>query len=177
MISTTAAESAVLAAPTFGRDGVMFQNLLEFVAQLSLVLWSVVIVTVVIRFVGVRIYRPRHARRTALGSSAGTTAPALARTVVPGTVPTPTRDIDAVSTMTGDIDVIEPGDEVFVGDLLLGKLTEEAEVGSVPAASAASPREVVQLPAYVAPGKAPRRALRKRSAAPVRALASNSTEA
>ena len=50
---------------TFGRDGAMFEGLLGFVAQLSLVLWGLVFLTVVIRFVGIRIYR-RGAARTAL---------------------------------------------------------------------------------------------------------------
>src|SRR3954468_21929648 len=52
MTHLSAADHVVLAAPSFGRDGAMFQSLLEFVAQLSLVLWSVVIITVLIRFVG-----------------------------------------------------------------------------------------------------------------------------
>ncbi len=48
---------AVTAQATFGRDGAMFNGLLGFVAQLSVVLWSLVILTAVIRFVGIRIYR------------------------------------------------------------------------------------------------------------------------
>lgn len=42
---------------TFGRDGAMFESLLGFVAQLSVVLWSLVILTAVVRFVGIRAYR------------------------------------------------------------------------------------------------------------------------
>ena len=38
---------------TFGRDAAMFESLLGFVAQLSVVLWSLVILTLVIRFIGV----------------------------------------------------------------------------------------------------------------------------
>ena len=42
---------------TFGRDAAMFESLLGFVAQLSVVLWSLVILTLVIRFIGVSMYR------------------------------------------------------------------------------------------------------------------------
>ena len=48
---------------TFGRDGAMFEGLLGFVAQLSIALWSLVILTTVIRFVGMRIYRRAAARK------------------------------------------------------------------------------------------------------------------
>lgn len=58
---------------TFGRDGAMFESLLGFVAQLSLVLWSLVLFTVVIRFVGIRIYRRGTARR-ALVETVGASA-------------------------------------------------------------------------------------------------------
>lgn len=54
----------IASEPTFGRDGAMFESLLGFVAQLSLVLWSLVVLTAVIRFVGIRMYR-RKAVRTA----------------------------------------------------------------------------------------------------------------
>lgn len=56
---------------TFGRDAAMFESLLGFVAQLSVVLWSLVILTLVIRFIGVSMYR-RGAARTGL---AGAVAP------------------------------------------------------------------------------------------------------
>ncbi|SCB77398.1 hypothetical protein GA0061083_0640 [Pseudarthrobacter enclensis] len=41
----------------------MFEGLLDFVAQLSLVLWGLVVLTVVIRFAGVGLYRHGAARR------------------------------------------------------------------------------------------------------------------
>lgn len=41
----------------------MFEGLLDFVAQLSLVLWGLVVLTVVIRFAGVGLYRHSAARR------------------------------------------------------------------------------------------------------------------
>lgn len=50
---------------TFGRDAAMFESLLGFVAQLSVVLWAVVLFTLVIRFIGIFMYR-RGAARTAL---------------------------------------------------------------------------------------------------------------
>ncbi len=56
---------AVTAQATFGRDSAMFESLLGFVAQLSVGLWSLVVLTAVIRFVGIRIYR-RSAARPAL---------------------------------------------------------------------------------------------------------------
>jgi hypothetical protein len=59
---------AVPAQATFGRDGAMFEGLLDFVAQLSLVLWGLVVLTVVIRFVGVGMYR-RGATRRALAAA------------------------------------------------------------------------------------------------------------
>ncbi|HEY1158391.1 MAG TPA: hypothetical protein VGE95_19170 [Arthrobacter sp.] len=66
--------AAVPAQATFGRDGAMFESLLGFVAQLSLVLWSVVTLTVVIRFIGIRFYR--RAARRALARIAAAAAPA-----------------------------------------------------------------------------------------------------
>lgn len=58
---------------TFGRDSAMFESLIGFVAELSLVLWALVVLTVVIRFVGMRFYR-RDAVGTALvaGTAPGT---------------------------------------------------------------------------------------------------------
>lgn len=71
----------------FGRDGAMFESLLGFVAELSIVLWSLVILTVILRFVGIRLYRrgaratmPRTgtaARAAVLGASAKSTPAAV----------------------------------------------------------------------------------------------------
>ncbi|MEV8039459.1 hypothetical protein [Arthrobacter sp. NPDC080082] len=60
---------AVPAETTFGRDGALFEALLAFVAQMSLVLWALVIFTVLIRFVGIRVYR-RAARHGATRQAA-----------------------------------------------------------------------------------------------------------
>ncbi|RKR20722.1 hypothetical protein [Arthrobacter oryzae] len=59
---------AVTAQATFGRDGAMFNGLLGFVAQLSVVLWGLVILTAVFRFVGIRIYRRGGARTRLVGT-------------------------------------------------------------------------------------------------------------
>jgi hypothetical protein len=59
---------AMTAQMTFGRDGAMFEGLLGFVAQLSMVLWGLVILTTIIRFVGIWLYR-RGAARAALAAA------------------------------------------------------------------------------------------------------------
>ena len=64
---------ALSAQATFGRDGAMFESLLGFVAQLSVVLWGLVIFTVVIRFVGVWIYRRSAARTARVAAAVATT--------------------------------------------------------------------------------------------------------
>jgi hypothetical protein len=83
---TTFESVTVTAQATFGRDGAMFEGLLGFVAQLSVVLWSLVILTAAIRFVGMRIYR-RGAARTAVVETAHLTA--AMPTSATGTAPTP----------------------------------------------------------------------------------------
>jgi hypothetical protein len=45
----------VVAAETFGRDGAQFEDLLGFMAVLSLALWAVVILTAVVRFVACHV--------------------------------------------------------------------------------------------------------------------------
>lgn len=74
---------SVPAAATFGRDGAMFESLLSFVAQMSLVLWSAVTLTVVIRFVGIRFYRRAARRALARIAAAGAAATAAASAAVP----------------------------------------------------------------------------------------------
>lgn len=164
---------AVTAQATFGRDGAMFESLLGFVAQLSLVLWGLVILTAIIRFVGIRIYRR------------GAPTPALVGTVAPSAaVPTPAVPTPA---MTAEVDLVQPAagqltDAELVRLGLFGSTAAEKDAVLVPA----GPVDVLQ-PAG-APGAAavsvmvPRRVLRNRraeprSAAHVPALASNSTEA
>jgi hypothetical protein len=66
---------------TFGRDAAMFESLLGFVAELSVALWAVVLLTLVIRFIGVFMYRRGAARRASAGAVASSkTAPATVAT-------------------------------------------------------------------------------------------------
>jgi len=76
--------AAVPAQATFGRDGAMFESLLDFVAQLSLVLWSVVTLTVVIRFIGIRFYRRAARRALARIAAADAAAPGPAGAAASG---------------------------------------------------------------------------------------------
>ena len=51
----------VVAAETFGRDAVMFQDLLSFMTTVSLVLWAAVLLTAIVRFVACHVlYRRRE---------------------------------------------------------------------------------------------------------------------
>jgi hypothetical protein len=111
---------AVTAQATFGRDGAMFESLLGFVAQLSVVLWGLVIFTAVIRFVGIRIYR-RGAGRTALVE---TVAPSAA--VPSAAVPTAAVPTTAVPTTTAESDRVQPA----AGQLTDGGLVRLGLFGS-----------------------------------------------
>lgn len=62
--------SAMAVQSSFGRDGAMFENLLAFVAQLSVAQWGLVILTAVIRSVGIRIYRQVAVRRAIAATTA-----------------------------------------------------------------------------------------------------------
>jgi hypothetical protein len=180
---------AVIAQSTFGRDSAMFESLLGFVAQLSVVLWAFVILTVVIRFVGIGMYR-RGARRRAARTT-------LVEAAVPGAgVPAA-----AVPTITAVIDLVQPGasqltDAGLLRPGLFGSTAAEKDAVLVPAefvdvltadaVTNATFGQVLQpagAPAAVAASvKVPRRATRSwraetRSAAHMPALASNSTEA
>ena len=96
---TRIAESiAVAEQSTFGRDGAMFEGLLGFVAQLSVALWGLVILTAVIRFVGMRIYR-RAAARKALAEVEVAPTTAVPAPVVPAPVaPSAEAPLDAPHT-------------------------------------------------------------------------------
>ncbi|WP_104163307.1 hypothetical protein [Cryobacterium sp. N22] len=78
---------AVAEQSTFGRDGAMFEGLLGFVAQLSVALWSLVILTAVIRFVGMRIYRHAAARKALAETEAARRAAVPAPVAVSARVP------------------------------------------------------------------------------------------
>jgi hypothetical protein len=57
----------VLAAETFGRDAVMFQDLLSFMTTVSLVLWAVVLLTTIVRFIACQVLYRRRELRTSPG--------------------------------------------------------------------------------------------------------------
>lgn len=82
---------------TFGRDAAMFEDLLSFVAQLSVVLWALVTLTLAIRFVGIFVYR-RAASRTALVGAAA-----------PGATVPPTTTIDEITQPIGGSDTVAAG--------------------------------------------------------------------
>ncbi len=117
--------AAVPAQATFGRDGAMFESLLGFVAQLSLVLWSVVTLTVVIRFIGIRFYRraarralararaavPNPAEDAATGSGAGVPGPreaAAKPSAKPAVPPVVLPAIAVVPVIRAGMDLLQP---------------------------------------------------------------------
>lgn len=175
--------AAVTGQATFGRDGAMFESLLGFVAQLSVVLWSLVILTAVIRFVGIRIYR-RGAAGTALVETLASSA-----AVPAGAVPTNPAMIDLVQPAA---DQMTDAGLVRLG--LFGSTAAEKDAVDVPielvdvlttdAVTNTKFDEVLQpaeVPAAVAESvKVPRRAPRNRrveSRSAVPAPAVNSTKA
>ncbi|MGO4857983.1 hypothetical protein [Arthrobacter sp. 2MCAF14] len=101
-------ESVVAAAQaTFGRDAAMFESLLGFVAQLSVVLWSLVVLTAVFRFVCIRIYR-RGSSRTAPAETVASSAAVPAITVPTTTAPIITMTETTVPTTTAVMDLVQP---------------------------------------------------------------------
>lgn len=160
---------ALTTQATFGRDGAMFESLLGFMGQVSLVLWGLVILTAVIRFVGIRVYR-RGAARTALVE---TVAPSAA--VPAAAVPTTTAAIDlvhpaaAVTTTTAAIDLVHAAAAQLTDAVTNATFDEVLQPAAAPGAVAASVK--VQR-------RAPRnRRAEPRSAAHMHKFAANSTEA
>ena len=126
---------AVTAQATFGRDGAMFEGLLGFVAQLSLVLWGLVTFTAVIRFVGIRIYRrgaARAARTAAVVPSA--VGPATAAVVPSAVLPAAVVPAATLPAAAAEIDLVR----VAAGQLTDGGLVRLGLFGS--AASVKGPR-------------------------------------
>ena len=180
---------AVAAQSTFGRDGAMFESLLDFVAQLSLVLWILVTLTAVMRFVGIRIYR-RSAARIARVETVAPAAPVSA-----AAVPTTTPEIDLVQPAAGQLTdgglvrlgvfgstaaekdaLLVPAEPVGgeLSDVMTTDAVTNSTFGEVlqPAEAPAAGTASVKLPRH-----APRnRRAEHRSAAHVPALAANSTE-
>ena len=92
---------AVIAQSSFGRDGAMFEGLLGFVAQLSVALWSLVVLTAVLRFVGIRIYRKAAARKAIVEIESAPSADVLAAVTAPVAVPVTAPVTAPVSAPTG----------------------------------------------------------------------------
>lgn len=177
-LSTLPEGVALIAQATFGRDSAMFEGLLGFVAQLSVGLWALVILTVVMRFVGVGMYRRGARRRAARAALAETVAPiaAVPAAAVPSAVvPTAAVPTAVVPTTTAVIDLVQPAAVQLTAALqLTGSVTnatfdELLRPASAPAAVASS-MPVARL------GSRNWRS-EPRSAAQLPALASNSTEA
>ena len=177
-------ESVLVTAQTFGRDGAMFERLLDFVAQLSGVLWALVILTAVIRFVGIRIYR----RGAAVTAPVETLAPSPA---VPGpAMPTTMNGNGMVNPAAGQLTGAGPASLGPSGSTAAEKDAVLVPVGPVDvvrtdAVKYAKFDEVLQpagAPTAVAASvKLPRRAARTRRvehrpATNVPALVSNSRE-
>jgi hypothetical protein len=173
---TYVASVAVTAQATFGRDSAMFEGLLGFVAQLSLVLWGLVILTVVIRFVGIWIYRRGAARAAHVEAAATSSAmPAIAAgidVVQPAAGPLPdivktdvvrTDRTDAVRTDAVRTDVVRTD---AITSTTFDALREQAEAPAAVAGSVKVPRHPPR-----------NRRAEPRSAAHVRELAANPTEA
>ena len=172
----TRIESVAVTAQTFGRDSAMFEGLLGFVAQLSVVLWGLVILTAVIRFVGIRMYRrsaARAARVDTVAPSAAEPAPAVPGADAP-TSAMPTATVAAVQASatpaaTAGVDLVQPAARQLTYVVTNATFDEVVQPAEAPGTVAAS----VKVPRH---GPRNRRA-EPRSASHVPALASNSTEA
>lgn len=173
---------AVTAQATFGRDGAMFSGLLGFVAQLSVVLWGLVILTAVIRFVGIRIYRSGGART----ADVGTVAPAAARPAAAGPRATAeTSLVQPAASQLPDAGLGLFGSAAVEKDALRvpSELVDVLRTDAVTNVTFDEDLQPAEAPAAVSASvKVPRRAHRDpraepRSAAHVHAFASHSTEA
>ncbi|MDJ0349417.1 hypothetical protein [Cryobacterium sp. PH29-G1] len=144
-------ESVALAAQaTFGRDGAMFESLLGFVAQLSLVLWSLVIVTAVFRFVGMRIYR-KGANQAATVETAVSpaTVPALVVTVPLTSSAVPSAPVpSAVVPSTVVASTVVPSTVVPIS--VATSVVVVPRTPRNPRSPRAQPRSSAQVPAHAA---------------------------
>lgn len=164
--------SAMPAQATFGRDTAMFEGLLDFVAQLSVGLWGLVILTVVFRFVGMWLYRRGAARRSRIAA-----LPAAAA-VVPTAVPATT----AASATMGPVPATTAAKDAVPATLAAKDAVHSVRTDVAPNAAFDQGLRPAEMPVAVATSlKMPRRAFRHwrgepRSAAHLPALAANSTE-
>lgn len=140
---------AVPGEATFGRDGAMFESLLGFVAQLSLVLWIVVTLTLVIRFVGIRFYRRAARRAQARAAAPGplTPGPLTPGPLIPGAaIPTiiapgvagPAANTAAIGARSGGLRGIQPPSEAPSPAVAAPAVVPIA--GKVPVHAALNPR-------------------------------------
>jgi type IV secretory pathway TrbD component len=161
-LSTGNESVTLIAQATFGRDSAMFEGLLGFVAQLSVVLWGLVLLTVVVRYVGVGMYRRGARRRAALAAVAEPAA--LAEAVVPS----PAVPAAAVPTITAVLDLVQPA-AAQLTDAVASTFGEVLQPAEAPVAVAGSAN---------AQGHAHRNwRSESHNTAHLPALASNSTEA
>lgn len=135
---------AVPGEATFGRDGAMFESLLGFVAQLSLVLWIVVTLTLVIRFVGIRFYRRAARRAQARAAAPGPLTPgplipgaAIPTIIAPG-VAGPAANTAAIGARSGGLRGIQPPSEAPSPAVAAPAVVPIA--GKVPVHAALNPR-------------------------------------
>ena len=115
----------LIAQATFGRDSAMFEGLLGFVAQVSVVLWGLVLLTVVMRFIGVGMYRRGARRRAARATLVDTLTPSAA---VPAA---------AVPAITAVVDLVQPA-AVQLSDAVANTFGEVLQPAEAPAAAAGS---------------------------------------
>lgn len=168
--------SAMPAQATFGRDTAMFEGLLDFVAQLSVGLWGLVILTVVFRFVGIWMYRRGAARRSRVAALAA--AAAVVPTVVPSTTAA-TATMDPLPATLAAKEAVPAS--LAAKDAVHSVRTDVAPNSAFDAAFDQGMQPAEQPAAVATSMKVPRRAFRHwrgepRSAANLPALAANSTE-
>jgi hypothetical protein len=127
-LSTGNESVTLIAQATFGRDSAMFEGLLGFVAQLSVVLWGLVLLTVVVRFIGVGMYRRGARRRAARATLVDTQTQSAA-------VPAAAAPSTAVPTITAVIDLVQPA-AAQLTDAVANTFGEVLQPAEAPAAVA-----------------------------------------
>jgi hypothetical protein len=136
----------VSAAETFGRHGAMFDSLLSFIAALSVVLWGIVLVTAVIRFVAVRVvFRTRRrvpaaltaTVATAVGTTRGSTSARTPTARPAPALPTPRAEQNPFAGVAGRPDATRQLDAVLEAETVV---EAAAVVAEAEATSAVRPR-------------------------------------
>jgi uncharacterized iron-regulated membrane protein len=109
MMYVAVEQNDFVAAPTFGRDAAMFHDLLGFMAEISLILWTLVVVTAVIRFIACRVYRRSSARAVEAGVAVHADDPAA--TAAPANVVAPVG-LTAPASAAALVSLVTPGNVV-----------------------------------------------------------------